>query len=137
MTANLTLKGIQEELSKPLDIALTVHSGYFQDWWAIEREEHAHKDAYEPLESGGFAYRYTGRISDADVEGSSWAMLEIASAVETGQEFSDTRCQVRPVEIDGGRYWEVSSPRNSRYPAVIPHYRMLSLAAEIRQKVKL
>lgn len=93
---------------------ILVKSESMDDWFVIERAEHEHRGWMEDVDDGDFhyaAYRWSGRISDADVEGTAAEMLAIADAIERGESVHFRRCAalVRP---DGG--YQLNSPRNSQ-----------------------
>ena len=97
------------------------------DWYTIEKAEHDGKMGMVPTEYG-FAITYSGRISDADVEGTAAEMLSIADAIERRGEASHGRCEVR---IDGQRAF-FCSPRNSERDGEVSLAEADALAAEIR-----
>ncbi len=80
------------------------------DWFLIEKAEHANKMWFEPMEGGGQALMTSGRISDADIEGTKEEMLALAVAIELRTSESFKRCAVR-VNGDDVFLW---SPRNSQ-----------------------
>jgi len=115
------------------DVKLAVvKSEHMGDWWTIERAEHPNERWMKPTEYGA-ALMYSGRISDACVEGTAWEIIELAAAIENGHSESFKRCAVEKVE--GGYLF--SSPRNSQEPGFVPLARAKELAAEIRAKVTL
>ena len=129
---NLTIAGIADELSAPLDIALDVVDTHGDgSWWQIERAEHDHVETWETMKYGA-AWRKSGRISDACVEGDAFDMLQIADAIERGSDYEARRCAA----IHSPEGYRFSSPRNSQYDALVPHPRATALAATIRSKVK-
>lgn len=100
------------------------------DWWTIEHATHDNRKWLKP-EYGGFSYMHSGRISDADVEGSSGDMENIAKAIEErSTDDNARRCAVRYVESDGGfLFW---SPRNSQVEALVSVEAADDLARQIR-----
>jgi hypothetical protein len=109
-----------------------VHSEHMGDWWTIERAEHPNERWMKPTQYGA-SLMYSGRISDACVEGTSYEMLELAHSIENNISESFKRCAVEVTE--GGFLF--SSPRNSQEPGWVSTARAKELAAEIRAKVKL
>lgn len=102
------------------------------DWFTIERAHHAHKFGMQPdPELGCMMVTYSGRISDADVEGTAEEMLSIAEAIEQRASCSHRRCAVS-VEGDLVTF---RSPRNSRRDGVVRIEDADALAAEIRSKL--
>lgn len=109
---------------------VVVKSDNMSDWYTIERAEHDNQRWMKPTEYGA-SLMYSGRISDACVEGTAIEMLELAAAIENGQSESFKRCAVRWTK-DG---YLLSSPRNSQHPGLVSHKLALELAADIRAKV--
>lgn len=102
------------------------------DWFTIERAEHDNEFGLEPTDDPDcHAVTYTGRISDADVEGSAEEMLSIAEAIEKRGSCSFKRCAVS-VEGDIVRF---RSPRNSMRSGIVRLEDADALAAEIRAKL--
>ena len=85
-----------------------VKSEWLDDWYTIERASHANVHGVEQRD-GYSALIYSGRVSDACVEGSAEEMVEIAKAIRARGRYSAKRCAVA---IDGAsaQFW---SPRNS------------------------
>lgn len=100
------------------------------DWYTIERVEHDGRKWLESTGPGSMALRYSGRISDADVEGTAEEMLAIAVAIEQHENVSFKRCAIGWAS-DGTA--ELMSPRNSMRPARITADDAKHLAAEIRR----
>lgn len=123
---------MDEYVAKPGDAvrAIVVRSDSMEDWWTIERVSHENVRWMKPVQYGS-TLMYSGRISDACVEGTSMEMLEIAAAIENGEDESFKRCAVRKVE--GG--YEFSSPRNSQRPGFLSLEASRELARDIRAKV--
>lgn len=111
---------------------IVVKSENLPDWYTIELAEHDHRHWMKPTEYGA-SMMYSGRISDADVEGTSYEMVEIAAAIENGHATGFRRCSATPAPNGEGFYF--SSPRNSRRPAFVTLEIAKALAADIRQKV--
>lgn len=86
-----------------------IKSSSLSDWYLIERAEHANTSSIEQVGPHAFRYVHSGRITDADVEGSGAEMLAIAHAIETRSEASFPRCAVW--FLDGEAFF--CSPRNS------------------------
>jgi hypothetical protein len=123
---------MNEYVAKPDDDvrAIVVRSEHMTDWWTIERAEHPNARWMKPVEYGS-TLMYSGRISDACVEGTSMEMIELAAAIENGESESFKRCAVQKVE--GGYLF--SSPRNSQHPGFLSLGRSLEVARDIRAKV--
>jgi len=99
------------------------------DWYLIERAEHNHTAWFVPIE-GGMAFQHSGRISDADVEGTAAEMLAIADAIMARKENCDAyRCAV-DASVEPVRFW---SPRNSQEVGKCSLMEADELAAEIRR----
>jgi hypothetical protein len=109
-----------------------VRSGGLPDWFTVEWAEHENQHWVEPLGPGSAALRYSGRVADADVEGTSSEMAAIADAIENGGSVTFRRCAA--VALGDGRY-SLFSPRNSQPEgaAVITPEQARHLAAEIRR----
>lgn len=123
---------MNEYVAKPGDgvRATVVRSEHMGDWWTIERVDHPNERWMKPVQYGS-ALMYSGRISDACVEGTSMEMIELAAAIENGLSESFRRCAVERVE--GGYLF--SSPRNSREPGFLSLEASRELARDIRAKV--
>ena len=100
------------------------------DWWTIEWADHANESRLAPT-SYGCSLFYSGRVCDADVEGTTAEMLSIAEAIEAEGSVEHRRCSVE--WLDHGV--ELMSPRNSETPGVITHDQARELAADIRSKI--
>jgi hypothetical protein len=109
---------------------VVVKSENMGDWWTIERAEHKHERWMKPTEYGA-SLMYSGRISDACVEGTAMEMIEIAAAIENCTDVSFRRCAVSCTK--DGCWFE--SPRNSQHPGYIHRDQALELAKDIRKKV--
>lgn len=110
-----------------------VKSDSLGDWYVIERAEHEHRGWMEAVDDGEYshlAYRWSGRISDADVEGTAAEMTAIAEAIESGQSVSFRRCAASAQE-DGSYHLE--SPRNSQRAGIISADHARRLALSIRE----
>lgn len=104
-------------------------SEWLDDWYVIERAEHDGRKWLEPIEgvTNGRAFMHSGRISDADVEGTRAEMLDIARAIKERGYCYHKRCAI---QVDGYRAW-FWSPRNSQRRAEVPLHRADALAALI------
>lgn len=100
------------------------------DWYTIELAEHDNKYWEEPTKHG-FRLMYSGRISDACVEGPASEMLAIAEAIETNNSISFKRCAVYMTASSA----KFESPRNSKQPGIVSHMEAQELASEIRLKL--
>ncbi len=98
------------------------------DWYSIEWAEHENRVWTKPI-PGGLALMYSGRICDADVEGTSHEMLAIADAIDNRLSVSFRRCEARNIQVG----YALSSPRNSRVAAAISYEQAAHLATEIRR----
>lgn len=95
-----------------------VESDGMENWYTIELKEHDGRHWMKQTDPNSFSLMYSGRISDADVEGTAEDMLEIAKAIRSRKSFSAKRCSVNYSEAEDGFYF--SSPRNSREDALVP-----------------
>ena len=95
---------------------LLVKSGNLDDWYTIERAEHDGRQWLEPTGRNSATYMYSGRISDACVEGPADEMREIAKAIKAHGSVSFKRCAVRVA----GDVAYFCSPRNSIHEAEVP-----------------
>ena len=69
-------------------------SGALDDWYTIERAHHENRQWLEPTGPNSMRLMYSGRISDACVEGTAAEMLEIAKAIKARGSASFKRCAV-------------------------------------------
>lgn len=100
-------------------------------WYTIEKGEHAGvTEIRRTGPASGYLY-YSGRISDACVEGPLHHMQALARAIRAGGKHTERRCAVR-CEEDRVFLW---SPRNSTVEAEVPMQRALELAAIIEAEV--
>ena len=101
------------------------------DWYVIERAEHEGKSWFEADSRcpGTASFQHSGRISDAEVEGTASEMLAIAEAIEERGSVSFRRCAVR-VE---GNVALFRSPRNSQREGICPLEDADELVKEIRR----
>lgn len=101
-------------------------------WFTIEKAEHENEHRLIP-DAYGASLWYSGRISDACVEGTAEHMLAIAQAIIEKRDHDERRCAVE-VSEDGQTvaFW---SPRNSRENGVVPYADALALAHEIIEKL--
>ena len=105
-----------------------VKSDSMDDWFTIEHAEHDGRQWMEPTTYGA-RLCYSGRISDACVEGTAAEMLAIALAIESRTDVHFRRCAVR-FESESGALW---SPRNSETEGVASLAVLDELAADIRR----
>jgi hypothetical protein len=108
--------------------ALALVKSDLADWYTIEWAEHEQRGWLERTGPSSLSYRWSGRVSDADVEGTAAEMLAIAEAIERRGSVSFKRCAARRVE----NTYALSSPRNSQDPGVISWAQAQQLAATIR-----
>lgn len=108
-----------------------VKSDSLDDWYTIERKDHENRIDFIPTEYGASLW-FSGRISDADVEGTSQEMLDIADAILSKSRVSHHRCAV----IHEGNRVLFNSPRNSLQMGVTSPEHAVSLAMEIKGKFK-
>jgi len=102
------------------------------DWCTIERAAHSNTYGLAPTsEPGWFQGTYSGRISDADVEGEPDEMLAIAKAIRERSQVAFKRCAV---SVENGIV-HFRSPRNSRRDGVVLLEDADALAAEIEAKL--
>lgn len=102
------------------------------DWWTIERKEHPNKHYVERTDYGT-ALRYTGRISDADVEGNSEEMMGMADGILNKKGYQANRCAVG---IEGESVF-FCSPRNSQTRGEVPLKVAEALANQIVAEMRL
>jgi len=107
-----------------------IKSDNLPDWYTIELAVHENKRWMEPTDYGA-KLMYSGRISDACVEGTSEEMLAIAAAIKTRQSVSFRRCEAD--HVDNG--YLLSSPRNSQEPGFISFSEADALAESITSVV--
>jgi hypothetical protein len=112
---------------------LTLVKGELDDWYTIERAEHENIRELRPHPSmkNVTSLYYSGRISDACVEGTSLEMMAIARAIAADGEAHFKRCAVKP-SGDGFLFW---SPRNSMEEAFVPGPDARELADEIKARL--
>lgn len=84
------------------------------DWWVIERAEHDGRMWMEPTGPNSASLMCSSRFSDADVEGTSDEMREIAKAIRARGRYRAKRCSV-VIEGDEAHF---CSPRNSQKDGV-------------------
>lgn len=113
---------------KQVDGATTLRPAESIDnWFIIERADHEHKGHFETLSAGSSAYRWSGRISDADIEGSRGEMQALAAAIRASAAFRAKRCAVDAI-TERVLLW---SPRNSQWAGAISKEAALNLADQI------
>lgn len=116
-----------------MKIAL-VKSDSLGDWYTIEKAEHENRHWMASVDIGGYpcmSLMYSGRISDACVEGTAAEMLAIAEAIERREEESFKRCAV-DARTDRVEFW---SPRNSQRHGIVSREAADELAAQIRREL--
>ncbi len=91
-------------------------SDWIDDWYTIERAFHDNRQWLERTGPNSGQLVYSGRISDACVEGTEAEMLEIAKAIKARGAASFKRCAVRVA----GEFAHFRSPRNSQIDANVP-----------------
>lgn len=123
----LTTK-VREGKENNMKIVL-VKSDSLDGWYSIERAEHENRIWLERVGPNVSRFMYSGRISDACVEGTAFEMLEIAAAIKQRESLEFNRCAVR-IEGDLAYFW---SPRNSSEEGEVP----LSDADEFANQVLL
>jgi hypothetical protein len=104
---------------------------HLDDWYTIELAEHDGRTWLERTGSNVMSARYSGRISDADVEGTAAEMLAIAAAIESRKLVSFRRCAVAWEDMNVALW----SPRNSQEIGFVSHAEAIELAADIRAKL--
>ncbi len=105
-----------------------VKQDHMDDWYTIELAEHDHRGGEEALDANSSAFTWSGRISDADVEGHGCQLLEIAKAIEERSWVMFKRCAVDATKVPV-EFW---SPRNSRRMGEVSLADADDLAAQIR-----
>jgi hypothetical protein len=101
------------------------------NWFTIERAEHDNRTWVEQLSPNSSAFRYSGRISDADVEGTLEEMKEIAKAIRARGFAHFKRCMV----VVNGNDVLFESPRNSSAPGITTLEEADDLATQIEQYI--
>lgn len=91
-------------------------SDWLDDWYTIERAHHDNRQWLESTGPDSMQLMYSGRISDACVEGSADEMVEIARTIKARGVVSFKRCAVRVA----GAHAYFCSPRNSGKDAEVP-----------------
>lgn len=111
-----------------------IKSDDLNSWYTIEKAEHGNKmSTVMDGENSGFFY-YSGRICDADIEGTLSEMKEIAKAIRNRERVTFKRCAVdaRTCLDDEVHFW---SPRNSRTRGVVDVYDAEELATQIEKEL--
>ena len=124
----------KEEVRKIDEALALVTVDSMEDWFLIERAEHDGSSWMEPYDfngSRGFSFMTSARITNADIEGTSGEMLDIAQAIRDRTEAGARRCAVK---VDGDRA-ELWSPRNSSFRASVPLSVADALAEQIEKKL--
>lgn len=113
---------------------LTLKKGYMDDWYTIERAEHEEIQEIRkhPTLPNVMILYYSGRISDACVEGDASEMMAIAQAIQAEGSAQFDRCAVQRVEGHGFFFW---SPRNSQERAFVETEDAKELAEEIKARL--
>jgi hypothetical protein len=99
-------------------------------WYTVERAEHENRYWVEETEYEDFTCGhlvYSGRVSDADVEGTASEMRGLAGAIRARRRFAVKRCAVR-FDATHAYFW---SPRNSRTAGRVALASADDLAAQI------
>lgn len=109
---------------------LTLVKSDLDDWFTIERAQHANVHELRPTKYGAALF-YSGRISDACVEGTADEMRGIAAAIERRSTESHKRCAVN-ASTDRVELW---SPRNSQEHGIVSLADADELAAQIRREL--
>lgn len=89
-----------------------VEAETLHDWYFIERAEHDGREWLEQVGPNTSVLRSSSRICDADIEGSGFEMLTIASAIKDRRSINFKRCAV---DFKEGNVVELWSPRNSQH----------------------
>lgn len=103
-------------------------------WFTIEKAEHENEHRLIP-DAYGASLWYSGRIADADVEGTAEHMLAIAQAIIEKRDHDERRCAVEMLmDCKSVAFY---SPRNSRDggEGVVLYADALALAHEIIEKL--
>lgn len=113
---------------------LTVVAGKrLSDWYCIEWAEHDNTSGFITLDKNSTSYWHSGRVGDADIEGSGEEMLMLAGAIELQHGgISFKRCAVETLPTGDVLLW---SPRNSQQEATITATQAAQLAQAIRRIV--
>ena len=90
----------------------TIKCDEMGDWYTVEKAEHGNVETLVPYDKNGSFLYYSGRISDACVEGPASAMIAMARAVLANGSYREKRAAVKVDEDDHvALFW---SPRNSQ-----------------------
>lgn len=95
------------------DGPVVLRKSELNDWYCVEKHEDHHDHETGLVKTDyGYSWYCSERIADADVEGSSGEMVQMAMAVLAGEECEEARrCAVQvDAEKDRVYFW---SPRNS------------------------
>lgn len=120
-------------MSKMGEMKLALRKSDIEDWYTIELAEHENRMWLEQTAPGCMSLRYSGRISDADVEGTAEEMKAIAEAIEQRSYAEFRRCAVKVHEYDRVEFW---SPRNSQKSGVVSMAVANDLARLIRERLR-
>ena len=102
-------------------------------WYTIEWAEHDGTSGLRRMGENVYAFWHSGRVSDADVEGTADEMRGIAKAIRERGYYAARRCAVQ-VNETGVEFW---SPRNSMGSASVSLATADALADEIESKLGL
>lgn len=107
---NFTGKCIQEFQVEDIELRLVGSDDGSHDWYTIERANHANRVWLERTGPNSSAIRYSGRLGNADVEGTLEEMRAIGEAIRARKSVEFRRCAVEVFEDGSVALW---SPRNS------------------------
>jgi hypothetical protein len=108
-----------------------VRCEWMDDWFVIELVEHPGLAGFMRDGEHSMSFYSSARVSDACVEGTSYEMLALATAIEKRESESFKRCAA----IKCNDTYLLSSPRNSTRDGVITLVEADKLAASIRAVV--
>ena len=117
---------MSEHLASDQALAV-VKSAWIDDWYCIEWAEHDGQQWLERTAPDVVAFRHSGRVSDADVEGTAEEMRRLAAAIQARGSYHAKRCAVA---VDAG-VASFCSPRNSTKEQAVTLAVADALAVEI------
>jgi hypothetical protein len=120
-----------------------VQSDEMDNWFTIERLEHAGRHWMEPVGENGMKLMMSARPSDACIEGTAFEMRAIAIAINKGECARFKRCAAvfinlhdsQFMESGAGEHYSLYSPRNSTIVARLTIEEAKELAADIIGKL--
>lgn len=107
-------------------------SEVLNDWYNIVRKYHDGREWTEQVASDCFRWMMSERLTpEACIEGTGYEMLQIAEAINNGNNCSFKRVAVK-FKKDGVHFY---SPKNSKFDGIVSTEEAKSLAKEIFEQV--